>query len=73
MQEMRKQWKQQRRENRRKKRIAHAKERQLSTRNEFGMLDLTPYEAINGMIEDQNNDKKVKLDEGERIERTLSG
>lgn len=39
-----------RRENRRKKRVLNAKERQLSSKNEFGISDPTPKTAIDNII-----------------------
>jgi len=51
MQKMREEWKRQRRENRRKKRVAAAKERHLSSKNEFGVNDPTPQAAVNNIIE----------------------
>ncbi len=48
--------KQRRRENRRYKRIAAAKERQLNYSNEFGILDPTPYQAIKNI--NMKGDKK---------------
>ena len=41
------------RENRRKKRVAQAKERQLSGQNEFGINDPTPREAVSNIMNEQ--------------------
>ena len=49
--------KQRRRENRRKKRIASAKERQLTNQNEFGINDPTPREAVNNIINYKRDNK----------------
>lgn len=44
------------RENRRLKRFAAAKERQLDARNAFGIVDETPYQAVLNII----NSNKTK-------------
>lgn len=46
----------QKRANRKKKRIAAAKERQLNYSNEFGISDPTPYQAIKNI--NMKGDKK---------------
>lgn len=38
------------RENRRLKRVSRAKERQLDKKNAFGIVDETPYQAVNNII-----------------------
>lgn len=50
MQINREEYKKQRRANRKKKRISQAKERQLDSKNEFGINDPTPQEAISNII-----------------------
>ena len=50
MQKMREEWKRQRRENRRKKRVAAAIERRLDSKNAYGVNDPTPREAVNNII-----------------------
>ena len=52
MQKMREEWKRQRRDNRRKKRVAAAKERHLSGKNEFGVNDPTPKAAVASIIKE---------------------